>query len=244
MITNHKTLQNAPHEGLLYPSAQVYDWGSTLVVSPHPNAEVLGCGGAMALLRQVGFRVHILFMSDGETLASSKDKPNESEPDVYQRVEQVGVSDDAILFLHLRDDLIPLRGKPGFDEAVRLFLNELESFQPDTILLPFLDQGSQDVQATWQIARQAASQSYYPIRMVEYGLWSWYSAGISEGLASKHSKTWRLDIKEVIDQKSRALEGYRQSKFQLPWQNPQQELLVHQTNPWEVYLEYTSNEAP
>ncbi|MEM9833444.1 MAG: hypothetical protein AAF944_22625 [Bacteroidota bacterium] len=244
MITHQKTVQNTNSESLLYPSSQVYDWGSTLVVSPHPNAEVLGCGGAMALLRQIGFRVHLLFIGDELELTDSNQvSPEEGKPEIYQRVEQVGISDDAIISLNLRNEFIPLRSTPGFDEAVRLFLNELESFQPDTILLPFADQGSQDVQATWQIARQAASQSYYPIRMVEYGLWSRVSAGINTGQAVNQSRIWRLDIKEVIDQKSRALAGYGQSEYQFPWRNSQQELLVHQANPWEVYLEYVSDEA-
>ena len=40
-------------------------WGTTLVVAPHPDDESLGCGGAIALLRQQEQTVQVLFVSDG-----------------------------------------------------------------------------------------------------------------------------------------------------------------------------------
>lgn len=243
MFAHKKSVQYTAAESLLYPAAQVYDWGSTLVVSPHQNCEVLGCGGAIALLRQIGFRVHVLFIGDryegGKNL-----KVNDSNDDssICQRMESIGISKEAATFLDLRKNLIPLRGKPGFDEAIRLVQNEVEDFQPDTVLLPYLDQGSQDVKATGQVVGQAAGLSYYPIRMIEYRPWSWTAANASRKTATDASKTWRLDIKEVIDQKVRALDGHWQSEYQFPWRNPEQELLIHQAYPWEVFREYSSNE--
>ncbi|MEM9675644.1 MAG: PIG-L deacetylase family protein [Cyclobacteriaceae bacterium] len=247
MFAQKKSLQNFGHGTLLYPSAQVYDWGTTLVVSPHPNCEVLGCGGAMALLRQMGYRVHVMFVGDGNLTAQSEDNQGDwleqsQSAEVVESINKIGISNDATVFLNLRENLIPIREQPGFEEAVRLCLNELESFQPDTILLPFLDQGNRDVQATWQIVRQAARLSYYPIRMVEYRLWSWSSTNPAESASGANPKTWRLDIKEVIDIKLSALDSQRNEQYSFPWQNSGQEVLLHQTNPWELYCEYTSEE--
>ena len=39
--------------------------GNALVIAPHPDDESLGCGGTIALLRQRGYSVHVLFVSDG-----------------------------------------------------------------------------------------------------------------------------------------------------------------------------------
>jgi LmbE family N-acetylglucosaminyl deacetylase len=248
MFAHQKSMQKLGNETLLYPSAQVYDWGSTLVVSPHPNSEVLGCGGAMALLRQMGFRVHVLFVSDGSPTGSLDGHSEEdrldqsSNMEVVELIGKIGVSNDATIFLNLRENLIPMREQPGFEEAVRLCLNELETFQPDAILLPFLDQGNRDVQATWQIIRQAARRSYYPIRMVEYLLWSWSTKNPADNISTENPKTWRLDIKEVMDIKLNALDNQRQGQYPFPWRNSSQEMLLHQTNPWELYFEYTSED--
>ncbi|MGB3584962.1 MAG: hypothetical protein WBA23_00410 [Tunicatimonas sp.] len=74
MFAHKKSVQSNANESLLHPAAQVYDWGSTLVVAPHPTADVLGCGGAVALLQQAGFSVRIVFVGDGEV---ADDQPNE-----------------------------------------------------------------------------------------------------------------------------------------------------------------------
>ncbi|WKN43647.1 PIG-L deacetylase family protein [Tunicatimonas pelagia] len=243
MFAHQKILQGVANESLLYPAAQVYDWGSTLVVSPHPTADVLGCGGAMALLRQVGFRVRVVFLGDGRT-NNAQNTSGTTEITICQRMERVGISSQAAVFLNLRAGFIPAQSKPGYDEAVRLIQNELEYFQPDTILLPFLKQGNSDGEATWQLVRRAAGQSYYPIRMVEYCPWSGAASGTSVVVSENQPKTWRLDIKEVIDQKVRALDGHWQPEYGFPWRNPQQEMLVHQANPWETYREYPSSEIP
>ncbi|MEQ9438582.1 MAG: PIG-L family deacetylase [Cyclobacteriaceae bacterium] len=246
MFAHQKSTRKSVTDSLLYPSAQVYDWGTTLVVSPHPNHEVLGCGGAMALLRQMGFRVHILFVGDGsndqsmEALAGQPWEDETSSEEICNLIGKVGVSQDAAVFLNLKENLIPQREQPGFEEAVRLCMNELEIFQPETILFPFLDQGDRDVQATWQIIREAARQSFYPIRMIEYRLWSWSNLHGSEDRTETHRKSWRLDIKEVIDLKISALDSHLQQQHLLPWRNADQEMLVQQANPWEVYLEYNS----
>ena len=246
MFAHQKSTQKSVNDSLLYPSAQVYDWGTTLVVSPHPNHEVLGCGGAMALLRQMGFRVHVLFVGDGGehlSLESLNDLsalvPGTTAGEVCHLIGKVGVSQDAAVFLNLRENLIPKREQPGFEEAVRLCINEMEAFQPDTILLPFLDQGNRDVQATWQIVREAARQSFYPVRMIEYRLWSWSKLDGAMDQNDTSRKSWRLDIKEVIDLKISALDSHLQQQHLLPWRNSDQEVLI-QANPWEMYLEYNS----
>lgn len=248
MLAQQKTTQKSANDSLLYPSAQVYDWGTTLVVSAHPNHEVLGCGGAMALLRQMGYRVHVLFIGDGsggnvmEPVLEEPTEKKDNTQEVYDLMGKVGISDDATIFLNLTENLIPQRDQPGFEEAVRLCLNEMELFQPDTILIPFLDQGDRDVQATWQIVRAAARQSHYPLRVVEYRLWSWNSPIVTDLSSETRYKSWRLDIKEVVDLKISALDGQQHHRLNFPFSNHDHEMLIHLSNPWEVYLEYNSED--
>ena len=37
-----------------------------LVIAAHPDDEVLGCGGAINKFSKLGYRIDILFVSDGE----------------------------------------------------------------------------------------------------------------------------------------------------------------------------------
>ncbi len=105
MFAHQKSVQSNANESFLHPAAQVYDWGSTLVVAPHPTADVLGCGGAVALLQQAGFSVRIVFVGDGEV---ADDQPNEgstAKASLCQRMENVGISNEATTFLNLRENL-------------------------------------------------------------------------------------------------------------------------------------------
>lgn len=48
-----------------------------LVVAPHPDDEVLGCGGTVALLTQKGASVTIITATDGEATKGVPDRPEE-----------------------------------------------------------------------------------------------------------------------------------------------------------------------
>ncbi|NNC52551.1 MAG: PIG-L family deacetylase, partial [Erythrobacter sp.] len=45
---------------------KIHDLGRVLVVAPHPDDEVLGCGGTMARLAAEGHAVHVLVATRGQ----------------------------------------------------------------------------------------------------------------------------------------------------------------------------------
>ena len=51
-----------------------------LIVVSHPDDEVLGCGGTIARLSRLGSKLHILYLSDGES-----SRPNSSYKDIHDR---------------------------------------------------------------------------------------------------------------------------------------------------------------
>ena len=44
--------------------------GKILVFAPHPDDEILGCGGTLALLRQKGCSIKVIFVTDGSGAGS------------------------------------------------------------------------------------------------------------------------------------------------------------------------------
>ena len=49
-----------------YQTSSVPDACSVIVFAPHPDDEVFGCGGAIALHVQAGHAVHVILLTSGE----------------------------------------------------------------------------------------------------------------------------------------------------------------------------------
>lgn len=250
MISSPKTTNKFFEDILLYPSSKVYDWETTLVVAPHPEDESLGCGGAIALLRNMGYRVHILYVTHGnmrmgdELMLTRPLIKKIKEKEAIKALEKLGMTEESATFLHIHNQLVPRKGEPGFEEAVRLCINKLESFMPNTVLLPCRFHPYDDHYATWEIMQDAIKQMpYYRINMIEYMIWKG-GKGNKEIMTTDALKPWRLDIKTVMDQKIKAITEHRTQKNDIiSWNsNPISSSRLHLgfTQPWETYLEASS----
>lgn len=247
MISSPKTTNKISEEILLHPASRVYDWGTTLIAAPQPEDESLGCGGAIALLRSMGYRVHALFFTHGNLGIAGEPLVAESvfrkikEEEAVNALEKLGVAEESATFLHIRDRLVPEKGEPGFDEAVRLCINKLESFIPDTVLLPCRFHAYDDHYASWQIMQEAISQMPYRINTIEYIVWKG-AKGNQEIISTNALKPWRLDIKTVMEQKIKAVAEHRTQRDDLiNWNRNSgqdiEKLRFGFTQPWETYFE-------
>ena len=239
------TLQNV---GLCPPNA-VYNWATTLVIAPHPDDETLCCGGAIALLRQMGYRVHVMILADGANMHPRAEFMSPGEFRNLRRAEtehalsKLGVSNDSITFLNLADSLLPAKGEAGFEEVVRLCRNKIHDLKPDTILAPWRRDLHRDHRATWQITRQALiDEQLEDINLVEYAVWALYAENEHDLPTLEEVQPWRLDTKPVIEQKIAALNAYQPSLNLIGNEDKAErayssEILSHFTHPWELYLD-------
>jgi LmbE family N-acetylglucosaminyl deacetylase len=99
--------------------------GKTMIVAPHQDDESLGCGGTIALLRNAGVPVHVMFVTNGsQSHPNSVDFPAHKlialrEQEAMQALLVLGVTSADITFLRLPDGALPAYENPGFQQAVR-----------------------------------------------------------------------------------------------------------------------------
>lgn len=222
-------------------------WGATLVVAPHPDDESLGCGGAIALLRQQGQAVSVLFVSDGsESHPHSKRYPPEARRDLREQeardaLKILGVGSEEITFLHLPDTQVPTATTTGFEEAITLIRTQLERIRPDTVLVPWRRDPHGDHRATWQLLQAAVQQSGLAIRWLEYPIWVWESTE-PDDLPTPADGTWfRIEVSEVLPLKRRAIAAHVSQTTLLIDDDPEgftlaPEMIGHFTQPYEYFL--------
>lgn len=222
--------------------------GSVLVVAPHPDDETLGCGGAIALLRALGYPVHVLVISDG-TLSHPNSLKYPAlrlralrEAESREALSTLGVGAPETTFLRLPDGSIPTVESPGIRGAVVRCRQCLETQRPDVIFLPWRADPHPDHRATWKLISTALVYLDYSPRMIEYPIWDWDAEQRGMFTADKQVMGWRLDIRAVLETKQTAIAAYRSQTTNLIDDDPDgfqltPDMLANFTRPWEVYLE-------
>lgn len=248
MTSGKKNMQHSLENIAIYPTTEVYKWATTLVIATHPDDEVMGCGGAIALLREMGYRVHVLFVCDGSlSFREEQYLPQKCLVDLRKfeaesAMSILGVSHESISFLDLKDSMVPCRGQAGFEEVVRLCRNKIADFIPDTVLLPWRYGSHKDHKAVWQIMQEALQQEPYTYNIVEYALKPWIGDEQLEHFPFSKLHPWRLDNKPVLEHKLEALSKYFSHEL-APWQEEghrtgflNSDVMSYMTHPWEIYL--------
>lgn len=121
-----------------------------LVLAPHPDDEVIGCGGAILLHRQQGDQVEVVFLTSGE-----RGNP-ETPPEELRALREMEAAEAArvldvnrIHFLRLPDQGIAV----SLDRGAILLRQFLQT--ADVVYLPHRDEEHPDHAATNQLLCQA-----------------------------------------------------------------------------------------
>ena len=233
---------------------------TALVVAPHPDDETLGCGGAIALLRQLGIAVKVVVVSDGtKSHPNSKTYPPTSlkklrEGESLAALAILGVAPEAVAFFGMPDGAVPnFDGKQGrqgkgaqrkdigeYEKAIALCQQYLQNTKPSIVFLPWRKDPHPDHRASWQLFVTAINNLNNPLRIIEYPIWDWDTAQRQD--FPKSVKARRLDIRSVLELKQQAIAKYQSQISDLIKDDPQgfrltPEMLQNFTQPWEIYLE-------
>lgn len=158
--------------------------------APHPDDETLGCGGTLALLRQNGCAVKVVFVTDGGGAGGLPEGAVAiRRKEAIAALSVLGVDD--WVFLDEPDG--SFRSSPQFEEFV---FGLFRQFQPDWLFLPSLQDYHRDHVAIGQAVLGCWQRWDGVSRAFFYEIWSPLPA------------TWVVDISNMADLKRQAISQY------------------------------------
>jgi len=197
----------------------------SLVLAPHPDDEVLGCGGTIARKAQQGTLASIVFLTDGRHGAQGP--PEEvtalREAEAWQAAEALGLLPERLVFLRIEDGHLNAHLEQAAHHVRRL----VASLDVSDLFVPYRREFHPDHLAAWRIG--AASLPHHG-RLYEYpiwfGPWLWERLGWKARVAAATHlmdaiHAVKFNITAVADLKRRALAAYRSQmaafERQQPW---------------------------
>jgi LmbE family N-acetylglucosaminyl deacetylase len=140
-----------------------------LVLSPHPDDDVLGCGGTLYKHRLAGNEVTVVYLTDGR-----KGSPGPTDEDslVVERRKEAEAAAKVIgikklVFLDNRDTKLKRS-----TETVRQMSELLEETQPDIVYLPFFLDNHKDHLAANEIFVASCEAGGYRSQCYAYEVWT------------------------------------------------------------------------
>jgi LmbE family N-acetylglucosaminyl deacetylase len=200
---------------------------SALVVAPHPDDEVLGCGGVIALKAQAGTRVQVVVMTDGRAshgnLIAGEELARIRRAEADAAAVRLGLA-APYHFLGFEDHRLADHREAACDRLVEI----VGGFRPDEIYLPSRRDGISDHTETNRAVLDAVRRVGNPVTLLEYPIWLWNGwpwtraggprpSGLAQGaLRSARDVAeivfgcrTRVDVGEVLERKRAALAAYR-----------------------------------
>ncbi len=145
--------------------------GCALVLSPHPDDELIGAGGTLLRLRERGIPFHVLQMTNGRGCASLATMPEPLRRSI--RLEEAGkVSEGLGASMTAWDDLDD--DIPSDADLTDRLLDLLDRVRPDTILVPFLNDPHPDHLFANRVLRAALEREPETSvkRILSYEVWT------------------------------------------------------------------------
>lgn len=180
-----------------------------IVFSPHPDDDVLGCGGILAKHVINGDTVKTVYMTDGrhcyfrttflDKLISIIRRDGVPSPEELIEIRkgeaiaasrELGIPKENLVFLGYEDGSL----SNNVETATKRVTEILQSANPHLIYLPHKDENNVDHKATYNILENALGSYSSKVHLRQYQVWS-----------SLHEPNITFDLKDVIHIKRKAV---------------------------------------
>ena len=148
-----------------------------LVIAPHPDDEIIGCGGLIQKIKENGGKVYVIFLTNGDTNDFSKSGPssaNERNLEIERVAKFLDYDRYHIAFegnkFHLRLDL--LGQKALIDMIERDSPISIEKVKPTIVAFPSVNSYNQDhviaAKATHACLRTSSKEKHFVPTAISY----------------------------------------------------------------------------
>lgn len=192
-------------------AAQIAGASAPVILAPHQDDEVIGCGGLICALTRAGVQPRLVFVTDGAgSHPNSRRFPAAALRDLRaaearDAARLLGLQQERIAFMGLADTAAPQDGS-AFADAVETIVAIVGADRPDCILAPWRHDPHGDHLAVHRMAVAVARRM--GARHLSYPVWGWTLA--DDVLLEQDAVSgWRLDIAADFQRKVLALEAHR-----------------------------------
>lgn len=226
--------------------------GKILVLVPHMDDAVLGCGGVLAGLTEK-HDVRLLYCTDGRGTIREEDvdaiRGNDDdiglirEKETYTALGKLGYGPEQLGFLPFPEWHLAKHE----EQLKREIRSRLESFSPDIVLAPSRFDKHVDHLALNRAAREILAASERPATLIEYFVYYQWKLLPSGDIRTyiKPERLFQVDIDNASDVKRKALDAFvSQTTCFYPWQHKpvlSDELLTKFSAGPEVFMPAPAN---
>jgi LmbE family N-acetylglucosaminyl deacetylase len=199
---------------LLQRCSQQLDGRQKLIVfAPHQDDEVLGCGGIIAMRRQQGVPVKVVFVTDGgafHRVISRAEIVEIRKQEALTALNILGVDSDDIHFLNRPDGALSKMTQAERQQTIAEMAELLRNFQPQEVYVTHRNDRSKDHEITYQLVKEAISQTGVNVDLWQYAIWLLWKSLLWRDLQfTELAGAYRVSIHSVQSQKKQAIETYR-----------------------------------
>jgi len=195
---------------------------SALIVAPHQDDETLGCGGLIALKREQGIPVQVIFITDGAASHTwhPQFKAGEIAPirkqEALTALAILGVEQPQIYFLDKRDGKLKYAPDVERQQTIDQLAQILCAFHPGEVYVTHRQDRSKDHEATYELVEAAIAASKLEVELLQYPIWLiWKTPLFREVKFAQIASSYRLSIKSVQSKKRQAIQAYRSQYSQM-----------------------------
>ncbi len=220
--------------------------GRIMVIAPHQDDETLGCGGLIALKRQRGAAVQVVFLTDGGKSPLPADGHLVREELPYARIQEaraathaLGVPESDLHFLGLPDGVLKQLSDESRAAVVDYLCGLIRAHEPVKVFVPHWDDGHGDHEAAFDLAVEAVRRVKKKIDILQYSIWGpWLHPLYRPSCLRDLRRAYRLPIDAVQWEKSAAIDAYASQVATLP-----SGFLARFRRPYELFFPMSENVA-
>lgn len=198
-----------------------------LVIAPHTDDEVFGCGGLIAQKRSSHHVIHIVYVTDSSashlghpTLTRNRLEEIRHE-EARAALQLLGVDGTTVHYLKAEDGSLDSLTVEQATHLVARLRSLIDQIKPNEIYVPYRRDGSSEHEAIFRLLKEAQSATTLRPLVYEFLVWSWWSPTLLCRALLTARAVIRCDISPHQSLKRKAIGTYRSQIAAIPpWPHP------------------------